>query len=76
MFNNRNYSGVFFLSEETKYLKPFFEDCSLIPEVVCAEITDSELRKIKNSGDRSGFMIYQTSTLMRRDMLINRIKSL
>lgn len=70
-----NYSGVFFLSEETKYLKPVIENWRSIPEVVEAGITDSELRKVENSGDRSGFLIYHTNTIESHNLLIKRIKS-
>lgn len=53
-----NYSGVYFLSEATAYLKPIIK-LHALPEIVKAEITDSELRPLTCSGDRSGYMIYQ-----------------
>lgn len=53
-----NYSGVYFLSETTAHLKPIIEQHAL-PEIVKAEITDSELRPLTCSGDRSGYLIYQ-----------------
>lgn len=73
--NESNYSGVCFLSEETKYLKPIIEHWKSIHGVVEAEITDNELRKIESSGDRSGYLIYQTYTKDSKDSLINRLKS-
>ena len=54
-----NYSGVYFLSKETQYLKPIIENWKKHPEIVEAEMTDLELRNIKCSGDRSGYFIYQ-----------------
>jgi len=57
-----NYSGVYFLSEETKHLLPVIEHWKDYPEIVEAEITDSELRHIECSGDRSGYLIYQSSS--------------
>ena len=54
-----SYSGVYFLSEETKYLKPIMEHWRDYPEIVKAEITDTELRHIECSGDRSGYLIYK-----------------
>lgn len=57
-----NYSGVYFLSEETKHLLPVIENWKDYPEIVEAEITDSELRHIECSGDRSGYLIYQGSS--------------
>ena len=57
-----NYSGVFFLSEETKGLKPVIERWRDYPEIVEAKITDPELRHIECSGDRSGYLIYKSNT--------------
>lgn len=74
ILKDSRYSGVFFLSEETKYLKPFIENRKNIPFVVKAEITDSKLRKIESSADRSGYLIYQTDTAESRDFFINKIK--
>lgn len=75
ILKDNRYSGVFFLSEETQFLRPFIENWKRIPNVVEAEITDSELRKIESSADRSGYMIYQTDTVENRNLLINRIKA-
>ncbi len=57
-----NCSGVYFLSEETKELKSIIEDWKKYPEIVEAGITDSELRHIECSGDRSGYLIYKSSS--------------
>ncbi len=54
-----NYSGVYFLSEATAHLKPIIEQHTL-PEIVKAEITDSELHPLTCSGDRSGYLIYKS----------------
>lgn len=54
------HSGVYFLSEETKHLKPIIENWENYPEIVKAEITNPELHSIKCSGDRSGYFIYQS----------------
>lgn len=53
-------SGVYFLCKETEKLKSVIENCKLYPEIVEARITDSELRRIECSGDRSGYLIYQS----------------
>lgn len=55
-----NYSGVYFLSESTAYLKPIIEKQTL-PEIVKAEITDTELHPLICSGDRSGYLIYKAN---------------
>jgi hypothetical protein len=55
------HSGVFFLSKETEHLKPIIENYRNYPEIVEAEITDSELRYIECSADRSGYLIYQSN---------------
>lgn len=54
------YSGVYFLSKETERLRPVIENWQSHPEIVEAEVTDNELRHIECSGDRSGYLIYQS----------------
>ena len=58
--SEHSFSGVYFLSEETKSLKPVIENWKDYPEIVEAEITDNELRHIECSGDRSGYLIYKS----------------
>lgn len=53
------HSGVFFLSEETKRLKPIIEHWQDYIEIKGAELTSEELRHVECSGDRSGYLIYQ-----------------
>lgn len=60
VITDNKYSGVFFLSEETKKLMPIIKNWLAIPEIVEAKITDNQLRKIECSGDRSGYIIYQS----------------
>lgn len=62
IITEHNYSGVYFLSEETKHLKTIIENWHDYPEIVEAEITDSELRHIECSGDRSGYLIYRSDS--------------
>ncbi len=57
-FGRPCHSGVFFLCEETKRLQDIIEDQRL-PQIVRAEITDPDLRKVECSADRSGYLIYQ-----------------
>ena len=59
-----NHSGVYFLSEETKKLKPIIENYKNFPEIVEAKITNVELRHIECSGDRSGYLIYKSNKKM------------
>lgn len=53
------YSGVYFLCKETKRLLPVIENAEKYPEIVRAEVTDTVLRNIEQSADRSGYFIYQ-----------------
>lgn len=55
------YSGVYFLCEETKWLLPKIQNADQIDSVVVSEITDSDLRNVKCSADRSGYLIYQSN---------------
>ena len=58
---DNHYSGVYFLSKETEGLKTVILNHADYPEIVKAEITDPELRFIECSGDRSGYLIYQSN---------------
>lgn len=62
-----NYSGVYFLCKETEYLKTIIDNKADYPEIVEAEITDQTLRNIECSGDRSGYLIYQSNQKMLFD---------
>lgn len=74
IFTEHKYSGVFFLSEETKYLLPIIEKWKNYSEIVEAEITNPSLRKIECSGDRSGYLIYQSTKREKyEETCINRI---
>lgn len=54
-----NHSGVYFLCKETEYLLPYFANANDIEGVVMYEQTDTELRNITCSADRSGYLIYK-----------------
>lgn len=54
------HSGVYFLCKETERLLPVIRSAADIPEVVRYEITDSELRNVNCSADRSGYLIYRS----------------
>lgn len=53
-------SGVYFISKETEHLRQYIDNRAKYPEIVEAEMTDSELRNIKESADRSGYFIYKS----------------
>lgn len=55
------FSGVYFLCEETKWLKDIIENKQEHPEIVKAEITDKVLRRVECSGDRNGYLIYKST---------------
>ena len=55
-------SGVYFLCKETEKLLPIIETAGKCPEVVRAEVTDPVLRNIEQSADRSGYLIYKSSS--------------
>ncbi|NUY80132.1 ATP-grasp domain-containing protein [Flavobacterium sp. MAH-1] len=58
-FRDRAYSGVYFLSEETRNLIPYFERPNAF-EVEKA-VQNQELKNLKSSNDRSGYLIYQAA---------------
>jgi biotin carboxylase len=53
-------SGVYFLCKETEYLMKAFGQIEKYSGIVKHEITDSELKNVQESGDRSGYLIYQS----------------
>ena len=55
----KNYSGVFFLCEETKELLPYFNKNNTFD--IEKKIFDQSLKSIHNSNDRSGYLIYQST---------------
>lgn len=59
---SKKYSGVYFLSKETSNLKKYIDHWIDYKDIVRAEITDAELREIKESADRSGYFIYQSDS--------------
>lgn len=59
LLTENNYSGVYFLCKETERIKSIIENYKNYPEIVDAKITDTELRNIECSADRSGYFIYK-----------------
>ncbi|MDO4762773.1 MAG: ATP-grasp domain-containing protein [Flavobacteriaceae bacterium] len=55
---NINHSGVYFLSQENPHLLKYFEED--YDFIVQKEITNSSLKPLKSSADRSGYIIYQS----------------
>ena len=53
-------SGVYFLCKETARLLPYFEDNYKDSRFVCKERMSDELKEVTCSGDRSGYIIYQS----------------
>ena len=60
VISEHSYSGVYFLCEETKHLLPVIRGWRNNPALVTGEITDTTLRKVAKSADRSGYVIYKT----------------
>ena len=58
-------SGVFFLCKETEAILSIIENADHYPEIVKAEVTDTVLRNIEQSADRSGYFIYQSDKRFR-----------
>lgn len=55
------HSGVYFLCKETESLLTIFANPKVHPEIIEIEQTNSELRNVECSADRSGYFIYQDS---------------
>jgi hypothetical protein len=52
-------SGVYFLCKQTERLMPVFKNPSAYPQIVACEITNEELKSVRRSADRSGYLIYK-----------------
>ena len=61
IFQNNKYSGVYFLSKETAYIKEFIENNKNSSWVKEYCIDDTPLKELKKSQDRSGYIIYQSN---------------
>ena len=68
------FSGVYFLSKETERLLPIIQDIDKNSNIVRAEVTDSVLRNIEQSKDRSGYLIYQVENATERKCLMEKLK--
>ncbi len=54
-------AGVYFLSKETESLKEYICDAKKHSFIVQSEIFDSELKSLRSSSDRSGYLIYKSA---------------
>ena len=54
------YSGVYFLCKETEWLLPIIQKWQDNPAFIKGEISDTTLRYVEKSADRSGYLIYQS----------------
>lgn len=64
-FTEKKCSGVYFLCKETEKILSIIQNAEQFHEIVRAEVTDSTLRNIECSADRSGYFIYQSKTKFR-----------
>lgn len=60
-----SHSGVYFLCKETERLRSVIENAERYPEIVRAEVTERELRRVECSGDRSGYFIYKSDKIFQ-----------
>ncbi|SFM99585.1 carbamoyl-phosphate synthase large subunit [Algoriella xinjiangensis] len=58
--SSNNYSGVYFLSKNTEYLLPIFNNDNL-PFIVKKHLLNTDLKEAQSSNDRSGYLIYQSN---------------
>ena len=59
-----HYSGVYFLTADTPRVKDYIDHAEDYPEIVLAEQTDTELRHVQYSAQRSGYFIYRSDKRM------------
>lgn len=61
IITQHQHSGVYFLCKETEQLLSIISKYTDYSQIVVCKQTDSELRNVECSGDRSGYMIYKSS---------------
>ena len=60
ILSNQRFSGVYFLSKNTAYIKDFILKNKRKGWVIDYEIQDEPLQELKKSQDRTGYIIYQS----------------
>ena len=60
VLNEPHCAGVYFLTADTERVKYYIDHADEFPEIVAAEQTDTELRHVQYSAQRSGYLIYQS----------------
>ncbi len=68
----KKYSGVLFVCEETKQLLPVLEQWQNYSDLVAGEITNPGLRAIQCSGDRTGYVIYQSDHRINASTILQK----
>lgn len=59
LFLRKSNAGVYFLSAETENIEHYIKNVNQYSWIVKASQTDSTLRNVKCSSDRSGYVVYQ-----------------
>ena len=59
--NVNKFSGIYYLSKETAHLLPYIKEQNKNPYIVQTKLWNTELTELKESNDRSGFLIYQSN---------------
>lgn len=52
------FSGIYFLSQNSPYVEPYVLQPENYPEIVSAVKTSPDLKPLRESGDRNGYVIY------------------
>jgi len=65
VFKEYKYCGVYFLTKQTQWVREVIENRDKDPDIVLAEMSDSEISELHFIGDRIGFFIYQSNQKRR-----------
>lgn len=60
VFSENKYSGIFYLSKETERIMPLMINPEKYPQIVKTVFSNREIKEVKESNDRSGYLIYQS----------------
>jgi len=67
VINEQNYSGMFYYSKGSEWVKNVIENKEKYPEIIETEITNELLSTVQSSKDRCGFFIYKSDRKRTKD---------
>ena len=61
VFSYEKYSGIYYLSDQTKNIETYIKNSDKYPDIISKELSKKSIINVKESQDRAGYFIYQSS---------------